>query len=364
MARSLQPVPLEGFRVGTLALGCRLCEEGAKLVLFLSGDCHYTCWYCPVGRGRRNKDVVWANERRVDPGAPDALAQIFEEARLIDAKGTGITGGDPMYHPERLVGYVEALRGEFGPKHHIHLYTQIDFDPAWLPRLEAAGLDEIRFHPHPDHWAHMGTSWHARLIHEALNTSMRVGIEIPAIPGQEEPTAALLDWADLQGVHFANLNELEWSETNSYNIRVRGFQPGSDEDATIAGSREMARSVVLRFARRRLAVHFCTSPFKDRVQLGQRLLRRARNVARPWELITDDGTLLRGVVECPQPHEALKNLMARFDIPRKYIAVRNHRVEVAPWILERIAKELPFPCYFSEAYPTENALEVERTPLN
>lgn len=364
MARKLVPVPLEGFRVGSLAEGCSLCEEGAKMVLFLSGDCHYTCFYCPISKARRNKDFVYADERKVDPNAPDALERIFDEARLIDAKGTGITGGDPMYHPERLVQYVAALKREFGPKHHIHLYTQIDFDPAWLGKLEAAGLDEIRFHPHPDHWADMAKSWHAKLIPLALKTKMVVSIEIPAIPGKQAETLALLDWADQTGVHHCNLNEFEWSETNTGNMRVRGFEPASDEDSTIRGSREMAQAVALAFARKRLAVHFCTSPFKDRIQLGQRLLRRAKNVARPWEVITDDGTLLRGVVEAPEPHETMKALMAQFDIPRKYIAVRHHRVEVAPWILEKVAKDVPYPCYFSEAYPTDEGLEVERTPLN
>lgn len=363
-ARTLMPVPMDGFRLGPIAPGCRMCEEGAKMVLFLSGDCHYTCFYCPISKARRNKDFVYADERKVDPNAPDALARIFDEARLINAKGTGITGGDPMYHPERLVEYIAALKKEFGPKHHIHLYTQTDFDPAWLAKLQAAGLDEIRFHPHPDHWAAMQHSWHAKLIPLALKTKMKVGIEIPAIPGKEAETVALLEWADATGVHFANLNEFEWSETNSGNMRVRGFEPGSDEDSTIKGSREMAQAAGLRLARRKMAVHYCSSPFKDRIQLGQRLLRRASNVAKPWEIITDDGTLLRGVVEAPVPHDAMKSMMAQFDIPRKYIAVRSHRVEVAPWILEKIAKDLPYPAYFSECYPTDEGLEVERTPLN
>ncbi|MCA1812999.1 MAG: radical SAM protein [Halobacteriales archaeon] len=364
MPRTIQPVPLDGFRVGGLAEGCQLCEQGAKMVLFVSGDCHYTCFYCPIGKSRRNQDFVWADERKVDPRSPDALQRIFDEARSIDAKGTGITGGDPMYHPERVVAYIRALKAEFGPRHHIHLYTQIDFDARWLKELEQAGLDEIRFHPHPDHWADMAKSWHARLIPLAVKTKMEVSIEIPAIPGKEDATLALLEWADGAGVQFCNLNEFEWSEGNGYNMKVKGFEPDSDEDATIRGSREMARSVALRFARRKLAVHYCSSPFKDRIQLGQRLLRRAKNVAKPWEVITDDGTLLRGVVEAPVPHEAQKDLMERFHIPRKLIAVRSGKVEVAPWVLEAIAKDVPWPCYFSEVYPTDDALEVERTPLN
>jgi uncharacterized protein len=364
VARTLQPVPMDGFRIGSLAEGCVLCEEGAKLVLFVSGDCHYTCYYCPISKARRNQDFAYADEVKVDPRASDAIDRIVAEGRSIDAKGTGITGGDPMYHPDRVIEYIRALKAAFGPNHHIHLYTQIDFEDAWLQRLADAGLDEIRFHPHPDHWARMQESWHSRLVPKALATGMEVGIEIPAIPGKEDPTLALLEWADAAGVQFANLNEFEWSEGNSYNMKVKGFEPASDENATIQGSRQMAQAVALRFARRKLAVHYCSSPFKDRIQLGQRLLRRAKNVARPWEIITEDGTLLRGVVEAPVPHEAMNAIIAQFEVPRKYIAVRSHRVEVAPWILERIAKDLPFPAYFSEVYPTDEALEVERTPLN
>jgi hypothetical protein len=42
----------------------------------------------------------------------------------------------------------------------------------------------------------------------------------------------------------------------------------------------------------------------------------------------------------------------------------DNKVEVAPWVLEDIADELGFKCYISEQYPTADALEVERTPLN
>ena len=44
--------------------------------------------------------------------------------------------------------------------------------------------------------------------------------------------------------------------------------------------------------------------------------------------------------------------------------VMDNKVEVAPWILEEIAEELEYKCYMSEQYPTADALEVERTPLN
>ena len=39
------------------------------------------------------------------------------------------------------------------------------------------------------------------------------------------------------------------------------------------------------------------------------------------------------------------------------------RVEVAPWILEEIASQLPWPSFVVEEYPTADALEVERQRL-
>ena len=41
----------------------------------------------------------------------------------------------------------------------------------------------------------------------------------------------------------------------------------------------------------------------------------------------------------------------------------RNRLEIAPWILEEIGAELPYRCYIVEEYPTEDRMEVERTPI-
>jgi pyruvate formate-lyase activating enzyme-like uncharacterized protein len=55
----------------------------------------------------------------------------------------------------------------------------------------------------------------------------------------------------------------------------------------------------------------------------------------------------------------------RFDIPKKlvWIDLEKKRLEVAPWILEEIAADLPYPSSVVEEYPTADRLEVERIPL-
>ena len=74
--------------------GCIQCQMGSKLVLFITGHCHWMCDYCPLSENRREIDWMFANERRVEIGDWDA---VIEEARAMNATGAGITGGDPSW---------------------------------------------------------------------------------------------------------------------------------------------------------------------------------------------------------------------------------------------------------------------------
>ena len=85
------------------ASGCRFCHEGAKMVLFITGVCHRSCWYCPLSRERKGTDTVFANEHPVD-----IPAQIIEVAENMSALGTGITGGEPLLQ-EDCLPLLEAL---------------------------------------------------------------------------------------------------------------------------------------------------------------------------------------------------------------------------------------------------------------
>jgi hypothetical protein len=46
-----------------------------------------------------------------------------------------------------------------------------------------------------------------------------------------------------------------------------------------------------------------------------------------------------------------------------FIDTKRKRMEIASWIVEEIASELPYKCYVVEEYPTADRLEVERMPL-
>jgi len=102
----------------TLSKGCVLCHQGAKMVLFVTGRCHRTCWYCPLSSERKGTDTVFANEHPVD-----IPSQIIEVAEKMSALGTGITGGEPLLCLDKVTEYCRLLKERFGQDHQIHLYT-------------------------------------------------------------------------------------------------------------------------------------------------------------------------------------------------------------------------------------------------
>ncbi len=296
------------FCTGKLAKGCELCVEGRKLVLFVTGVCGQRCFYCPISEHKFGHDVVYANEWKIaDPENP---VELIEEARLTDATGAGITGGDPLANTERTCKYIKLLKKEFGNAFHIHLYTPLQrVNEARLKQLHDAGLDEIRFHPDLD-----DSRWWDR-ISLAKKFNWSVGIEIPAIPNYEAKTKTLIDFIK-DKVSFINLNELELSDTTAkhYKLNER-YRPKDNVSYGVKGSKEMALEILPYAKENGLRAHFCTAKLKDNVQVKQRLLRRAEGTALPFDIKTEDGTLIRGCAYLPgfAPGANYRKILATMD---------------------------------------------------
>lgn len=339
---------------GELAEGCKYCIKGSKMVLFVTGKCKANCFYCPVSNEKKGKDVIFANEGR-------ALTDedVLHEAESMDAEGTGITGGDPSLVLDRTIHYIKLLKDRFGKEHHIHMYTAvISLDNA--KKLEAAGLDEIRYHPTEDLWDCIERTELKSIVDD---TDLDVGIEVPALPGAESKLCNLLKSAFRIGVKFANLNELEFSESNWHMMGEQNLSIKDELSSAISGSEEAALAVMKKLPD--LPIHYCSSTFKDGVQLKNRLLRRAENIAHEYEVITEDGTLIKGLLYADDLDDASAFLKTNYDVPDELMFVDRDRnlIETAPWILEEIGEELPYRCYIVEVYPTEDKLEVERIPI-
>ncbi len=335
------------------------------MVLFVTGLCRFRCFYCPVSERRNQKDVTYANERLVRSDE-----DVLDEARAMGAGGTGITGGDPLGCIDRTVHYVELLKGAFGPSHHIHLYTH-EPNPEKLARLARAGLDEFRLHIPHYVWDRLTTSGSAyrKVLAEAPSWGLRRGVEIPVLPDKERALRRLLRSLGRLDLDFVNLNELEFSETNEEGLRGRGYRGDPRNGWGVRGSRALAQRLVAE-GNWKVPVHYCSSRFKDGVQLRERLKRRAQRTAPAFCTITPDGTLVKGIIELDTVGGDLgsveRSLARELGLgPGDYLVdAARRRLELAPGRLRRAARRVPFPAFIVEEYPTADALEVERTPLN
>ncbi len=348
-----------------LSPGCRICRQGASLVLFVSGVCERDCFYCPLSEERRGKDVVYANERRAGSDS-----EIIEEARAIGALGTGITGGEPLLKRDFVIRSIRALKREFGEDHHIHLYTGARPGPSSLRDLAEAGLDEIRFHPPASEWSDPRQL--SETLREAKFAGLLAGVEIPAIG----PAPGIVE-AVMKADAFLNLNELEFSETNQSALQALGFK-SQEYGCGAVGSEAVALE---HFRVEGLKVHYCSSTFKDAVQLRERLKRRAARTARPFDLATEDGTLIYGVIQpCDETADraggagaggsgglaSAAELLRGHGVPEEMYTLSEGRIEIAGWILEDIVSDLDgLGCKLAleERYPIEGGPVVERIPL-
>ncbi|MEM4755506.1 MAG: radical SAM protein [Candidatus Woesearchaeota archaeon] len=371
---ALCATPYASYALGSLPHGCRLCVEGKKTVFFVTGICPRKCFYCPLAPEKNQHDVLYANEvplltttqlSSAEQDLEKVFAALAEEIRLCGSAGIGITGGDPLARPQRVAYLIKRLKEEFGSSFHIHLYTSFVLATEKnLSLLAAAGLDELRFHPdffNPNEW---------QAIHLARRYSWSLGIEIPLIAQLQQQTIAMIDFF-LDHVDFINLNELELSWSNeeamqALGIRLKENSPSAAEQSLDFGlwllhyyatklqfplpAMQKPRSTTFntsfhapalqrksnaqeggvqhlqgyaheesksnKLGKSLPSIHLCTAALKDGHQLRKRMQLRAERIAKPYDTITDEGLLMRGVVY-------LKTLAPGLQYKEKLAAIKS-----------------------------------------
>jgi len=354
--------------------GCIQCQMGSKLVLFVTGNCHWQCDYCPLSESRRDIDWMFANERRCE-----TFDEVIEEARAMRATGAGITGGDPLMARERTLEGIARLKAEFGPGFHLHMYTSIPFRPEWASEFAEAGLDEIRFH-----LLDLETERYRETIAACSEAGILTGVEIPCEPDRESDLLELLETLRDLEVSFLNLNELEITVGNHHNMELRGFNLSTEITAGAAGSAELAIAMRDRVMaaergdpdpkdgemREVYGYHlkFCTAVYKDAGQMRRRFLRRGEATIAPHEVLTDDGTLLFGAIGASEDTKEawMSELVSVTGLPQRFLLWDevNKRIEIPLVVAESIAEDVDAPVSMVEVLPTHERLEVTVVWLN
>ena len=382
----IQKTKFYSWKLNTLPQGCMQCVKGEKLVMFVTGICPRQCSYCPLSEQKKDRDVIFANERQLT--GEKEIAAIISEAKACKSKGAGFTGGDPLARIERTCEYIRLLKKEFGKKFHIHLYTSMNLlSEMNLRKLDDAGLDELRFHPEifsDKLWNRTSlffdTKTHKRKYH------FKIGIEIPLLPKTFPQTRKVIDYFTPY-VDFINLNELEISDADAFKIKNVKTRNSSYYGAK--GSEELAMEILQHISKKypKMNVHYCTCKLKDKVQLGNRLKRRAKNTARAFDIISDDGTIIRGAIYLPETKPGFnykkqlrgiknrteiikkleltrKDIIKKFTIPPAYIDIDNQKLRlitntgIAEKLAKYLKKEKLIPAII-EQYPTYDQMEVD-----
>ncbi len=356
--------------------GCIQCQMGSKLVLFITGHCHWMCDYCPLSENRREIDWMFANERRVEIGDWDA---VIEEARAMNATGAGITGGDPVMARERVLEACKILKNEFGDDFHLHMYTSIPFKAEWANDFAEAGLDEIRFH-----FLDLESEKYTETMAACVESGMLTGVEIPCEPDKENELMELLETMRDMPVQFLNLNELEITVGNHNNMELRGFNLSDEITAGAAGSGELATRMRDRVMAASIGapdpeegtvrepypyhLKFCTATYKDSGQLRRRFIRRGEHTISPHEILTEDGTLLFGAVDCSleDSEEWIEEIHTETGLPRRFMLYdsENERIELPLFMAEELVGEIDAPISLVEVHPTHERLEMTVVYLN
>ena len=354
--------------------GCIQCQMGSKLVLFITGNCHWQCDYCPLSETRRDIDWMFANERRCE-----SFDEVIEEARAMRATGAGITGGDPLMARERTLQGISRLKEEFGPGFHIHMYTSIPFREEWAADFAESGLDEIRFH-----FLDLDAEKYRDTISACSKAGIITGVEIPCEPDREDDLLILLEELREFDISFLNVNELEITVGNHDNMELRGFNLSTEITAGASGSSEIALSMRDRVQaaergdpdpvdgtiREPYGFHlkFCTAVYKDSGQMRRRFLRRGEATIAPHEILTDDGTLVFGAVDSAEEsmEEWMDEITRVTGLPRRFLLWddKSKRIEMPLSVAEAIAEEVSAPVSMGEGLPTHERLEVTMVRLN
>jgi len=310
--RKIKKTKYYSWLIGKMPGGCKQCVKGQKEVIFLTGLCPRKCFYCPIAEGKSQKDNVYANEWKIK-----YLKDLITEAKLCSSKGAGITGGDPLTRLDRTIKVIKLLKKSFGKQFHIHLYTSLNLvNDKVISKLEKAGLNEIRFHPDLD----KPSEWKKLLV----KTKMSKGVEIPVIPGKKKQTLELIKYIDGK-VEFLNLNELEMSDSPVNKIYEHGLRTKNQYSYAIEGSEKLAKELLKFCAKNtKLNVHYCSSALKNRIQLPERVKRRAKNVKQPFDKLTRIGTLIRGAIYLPElvPSFSYQKILKKAN-KKKYLVVLN-----------------------------------------
>ncbi|MFA5993006.1 MAG: radical SAM protein [Candidatus Pacearchaeota archaeon] len=357
--------PYDSYILNELPKGCQLCVKGEKSVLFVSGVCSRKCFYCSLSKKRKNKNLIFVNERKISEKNIKAL---IEEIKQSNSKGIGITGGDPLLYLNRTIAFAKALKKEF-KEFHIHIYLPTKLVTKQKLKSLSRYIDEVRFHP--EFLLNLSEQTEKEKqkdidkikIASLFWKKQDIGCELPLLPDKKQETLEFIKNIS-PFVGFVNLNEFEISDTNFKEV-IKKYNLNSDT-YTIAHSKESGIWIIEQLSKLEskldINVHLCTANTKNLYQFKNRL--KLHDIL-PYGKKTDDGTVIylatytNTIKELNSLTKELKNQ----NIVDFYIDKKKKRILLSPQIVPILIKQNKYKIERVEEFPTFDSIETERETI-
>jgi pyruvate formate-lyase activating enzyme-like uncharacterized protein len=355
------------YNLNGLPEGCKYCVKGEKLVLFISGVCSRNCWYCSLSDKRKNKNIIWANEREIKN-----TKEFLKEIKESNATSMGITGGDPLLFLKRTIKYAKTAKKTFGKKFHIHIYLPTKFVNKNNLKKLSKYIDEIRFNPECSSLRSSLSKKEDSIFAAIADNDLKkiklasiywkkqnIGIELPMIPEKEKDFLELITKAK-DFIGFVNLNEFELSETNinmvtkKYTLNQGGY--------TIKDSIKSGIWLLKQIKKRKinLKVHLCTAKLKNNHQFKNRL--KLHNIL-PFGYKTKEGMVKYLVID--SINKKLINKLKEEINKQFYIDNKKKRVILSQSAAAKLLNNPnnKYKISLVEEFPTYDQIETEKQEI-
>lgn len=175
--------------------GCKACQEGKWLCIFLTYLCDASCTFCPAPMHKGDT---------ISSAFGDDPKVILEYLNQYPFKGVSFSGGECFMVYDRMLDWLKYFK-EHKPNLYYWAYTNgINVNREQMEGLKNAGLNELRFNT-----AASGYNDPKVLdtIANATELYDHVAVEIPSIPEDLKQLKAVLPVLDKLGVNYLNLHE-------------------------------------------------------------------------------------------------------------------------------------------------------------
>jgi uncharacterized protein len=204
------------IRCGELSPGCRACKSGKWDCLFLTLECNLSCDFCLTPCRLKKESSLSALSNDLN-----SLLDKYVESKI---QGIGISGGEPLLKPQRLLDCLSTLR-KGRSDFYFWAYTNgLLLTKGIISSFAGAGLHELRFNMAATGYFHTHV---LSMLRYAAHRLSSVTVEIPAIPEHAGLLRKALPVWSHAGVKYLNLHELI-------------YEPGSPSE-TMPGARRYCR---------------------------------------------------------------------------------------------------------------------------